>query len=72
MTTRSTVMMKAQGGTNGGRSQYGVGDPTISGGARRVGDSRRAEETQRPGNTVGPEGQGGAVVMSSQARVPED
>lgn len=43
-----------------------VSDPTTCGEARRFGDPGGAEETQRPGNTVGPCGQGGAAVTSGQ------
>lgn len=52
-------------GTNSGRCQ---------GGARRAGDPGVAKETKGPGDTVGPEGQDGAAVMSSRggARVPEE
>lgn len=65
---------RAEDHHSSGRSHGGVSGPIAKDGAQRNGDPGAVEEIVRPDNTVGPGGQGRAVMTSIQgeARVPVD
>lgn len=55
------MWMKANGGTEGGRSQDGARNPVDRGGDRRGGDPGRTKETKKLGDTRGPRGRAAKV-----------